>query len=253
MSGGSLVVSLAGVTHSYEGGGGVRDLTFDLRAGEVTGFVGHNGAGKSTTMRLIAGLLMPAQGRVLVAGAASPSQQQRRALSFMKENPAVTPELTVLEQLGFGASLRGLGRRQARDEAARVMERCDLTGIAKRLCGALSKGMVQRVGLAQALLGEPSVLLLDEPSAGMDPVQRRALRELVRELAVEGRAVFLSSHILSEVLAVCDRVLVLREGRLVADASAAALDSGSIERALQGEAALEEPHERQDPQDGADG
>lgn len=212
------LVEARGLGRTYDDVVAVRGLSFTVQRGEVVGFLGHNGAGKSTTMRMLAGALVPSEGQARIAGRDASSLEARRHVGFLPEMPPLTAELSVEEQLRFVAGLRGA----ARDDIDRALERCELTQQRRKLCGTLSRGTRQRVGLAQALLGDPAVLLLDEPTAGLDPRQVAGVRELVRELAAT-RAILLSTHILGEVTALCSRVLLLREGTLVLDRSLADL------------------------------
>lgn len=192
------------------------DVSFEVRRGEVLGFLGPNGAGKSTTMNILTGNLAPSRGRVWINGVDLLDEPKRakRALGYLPEHPPLYRELTVDEYLDYCARLHGLrgsALRQARDLAK---QRCGLTAVGKRLIGNLSKGYQQRTGLAQALVHEPPVLILDEPTVGLDPLQMREMRALIRELGRE-RALILSSHILPEVQATCDRVLIIHQGRIM--------------------------------------
>jgi ABC-2 type transport system ATP-binding protein len=192
----------------------VAGLSFALTRGEVVGLLGLNGAGKSTTLCLVAGALAPTAGCVLLEGAdlATAPHVLRARVGFLPEPPPLYPELTVDEFLGFAARLRGLDRRAARGAVARVRERCGLGEVGRRLIGQLSKGYRQRVGLAQAIVHDPPLVLLDEPTAGLDPAQCRETRDLVADLGRD-HAVLFSSHLLDEVERVCTRVEVLHHGR----------------------------------------
>lgn len=214
----SALLEAAALSRSYGEHVAVHDVTFRVAAGEVVGLLGHNGAGKSTTMRMLAGALRPSAGRATIHGHDSTTMEARRNLGWLPEVPPLTDELTVREQLAFAAGLRALPAA----EVARAIERCALQDVANRLNGTLSKGTKQRVGFAQALLGDPPVLLLDEPTAGMDPKQAAALRELVAALAPT-RAIVLSTHLLHEVTALCTRAVLMRAGRVVGDEPLAAL------------------------------
>lgn len=204
----------------------LENLDLSVRRGEIVGLLGPNGAGKSTTLRILSGTLPPHRGTVTVAGAdlfAAPRQARRR-LGYLPEIPPVYPEMTVAAYLRYCGELRGL-RRQALSRALeRALERCRLGPVRQRLIGNLSKGYVQRIGLAQAVLHEPEVLILDEPTVGLDPLQTREFRTLIRELG-EDRGIVFSSHILPEIRALCDRVLILRDGRTLFSGPVTAADS----------------------------
>ncbi len=201
----------------------VRGVDIELARGEVLGVLGPNGAGKTTTMQILTGALAPSAGTVAIGGhdLAREPRRAKRLLGYLPEQAPVYPELTVEEYLEFCARLRGAGRRAPLEE---VLERCALGALRRRLLGNLSRGQRQRVGIAQAIIHRPAVVVLDEPSTGLDPNQVREVRLLVRELGREG-AVILSTHVLPEVQEVCDRVLVLHEGAVVLDRRLEALDA----------------------------
>ncbi len=192
------------------------DVSFEVRRGEVLGFLGPNGAGKSTTMNILTGNLAPSRGRVWIDGVDLLDEPKRakRALGYLPEHPPLYRELTVDEYLQYCARLHGLRGAALRRALDLAKQRCGLTAVGKRLIGNLSKGYQQRAGLAQALIHEPPVLILDEPTVGLDPLQMREMRALIRELGREC-ALILSSHILPEVQATCDRVLIIHQGRIV--------------------------------------
>lgn len=210
-------VVACGLTKRFGDAIAVRDASFVLPRTGIVGLLGPNGAGKTTTIRMIAGVLAPDAGELFVAGASADREPAvvRARVGYLPESAPTYPELTVREYLGFRASLVGVSGAAARDAIARAMERCDVARFADRLCGLLSKGMQQRVGLAATLLGEPRVVILDEPSVGLDPGQTLAFRELVRELG-ESRLVLFSSHLLAEVESVCDQLVVIARGTVVA-------------------------------------
>ncbi|MCL6596992.1 MAG: ABC transporter ATP-binding protein [Firmicutes bacterium] len=192
------------------------DLTFEVRRGEVFGLLGPNGAGKTTAVRLLAGLTEPSGGAGWVLGLPLGDREARRRIGYMPELFRHPPWLTGREVLWAHARLAGIAVRAGRREIARVLAEVGLEARADERVGRYSKGMQQRLALAAALLGEPDVVLLDEPTSALDPVGRREVREHVREIRARGAAVILNSHLLSEVERVCDRVAVVRAGRVVA-------------------------------------
>jgi ABC-2 type transport system ATP-binding protein len=194
----------------------VDDVSFNVERGAVVGLLGPNGSGKSTLMRCLIGFFSPTAGRIRVNGVdvAERPIAARRQLGYLPEHVMLYPELTVRRYLGFVAGMKGLRGAKRRAAVSTALEQCGLADVASRHTGKLSKGYRQRVGLAQALLGDPELLVLDEPTVGLDPVQTVELRSLVRGLA--GRTVLLSTHILSEAAALCSQVVILKQGRLVA-------------------------------------
>lgn len=197
----------------------LREVSFSVARGEVVALLGINGAGKSTTLSIIAGALAPDAGEVLIDGAPTHADPRmlREHIGWVPENVPLWPELTVREALDACARLRNMPAPARRSACAREIERLQLQDVAQRLCGKLSLGLKRRVGLAQALLHEPDLLVLDEPGNGLDPVQAAQLRDLVKQLAPK-RGIILSSHVLAEVQAMCQRVLVLHAGTIQLDA-----------------------------------
>lgn len=200
----------------------VRDVSFQVAKGQVVGFLGPNGAGKSTTMRILAGFLTATGGKASIAGfdVFTDPIEVRRRIGYMPESCPLYPELRVEEYLKFRAGLKGLGWSARRKRIDYVVERCWLTDVRRQLVGTLSKGYRQRVGLADALLADPPVLILDEPTAGLDPAQIRETRKLIRELGNQ-HTMLLSTHILSEVEMTCDSVIIIYQGQVAADGSLA--------------------------------
>jgi ABC-2 type transport system ATP-binding protein len=195
----------------------IQGVSFTVTRGEIVGLLGPNGAGKSTTMRILTGFLPATHGTARVAGydVARESLEVRRRIGYMPENNPLYPEMRVREYLRYRARLKGLSRRRARQRVDVVLEQCGLTEVHRRLIGQLSKGYRQRVGLADALVHEPELVILDEPTIGLDPHQIRSVRRLIKSLA--GRhTVLLSTHILPEAEMICHRMLILCDGRVLA-------------------------------------
>ncbi|GAB3674924.1 ABC transporter ATP-binding protein [Salinisphaera aquimarina] len=211
-------LSAQGLVRDYAGRRAVDNVNVTLAAGEVLGVLGPNGAGKSTTLRMLAGTLAPGAGHVVIAGQdmGRHPQQAKRRLGYLPERPPLYAELTVDEYLGFCARLHGIARRERRAAIAAAKQDCGLADTGRRLIGSLSKGYQQRVGIAQAIVHRPEVLILDEPTAGLDPNQLRGVRELITRLA-SAHSVIISSHILSEIQAVANRVMIIHQGRVVFD------------------------------------
>jgi len=194
----------------------VQDISFNLARGQILGLLGPNGAGKSTTLRMLAGLLAPSAGRVWLLGAdlQQAPPRLRAALGYLPAQPPLYPELRVAEYLAFCARLRGLRGAAVAAAVARVCEQCGLSTVAKRVIGQLSRGYQQRVGIAQAIIHEPAVVILDEPTVGLDPVQIQEIRSLITALSAH-HALILSTHILPEAQALCSQVLIIKAGRAV--------------------------------------
>jgi ABC-2 type transport system ATP-binding protein len=193
----------------------VNDVSFTMQRGEVVGLLGPNGAGKTSTMQIISGNLAPSAGKVSIDGIDildNPKQAKER-LGYLPEQPPLYRELTVDEYLGFCAQLNRIPRNDSKAVVDRAKERCGLGDVGKRLIGNLSKGYQQRVGIAQAILHTPPLIILDEPTVGLDPIQILEIRDLIRELSAD-HSVILSTHILPEVQATCDRVLIINRGSI---------------------------------------
>jgi ABC-2 type transport system ATP-binding protein len=211
------VIEVQHVTKHYGRVTAVDDVSFRVERGEILGFLGPNGAGKTTTMRILTGYMPPTQGKALVAGfdvLEQPLEAKRRT-GYLPESPPLYPEMTVRQYLGFVAKLKGVAAPERKKRVAWAMERTRVADVADRHCGKLSKGYRQRVGLAQAILHNPDVLILDEPTAGLDPKQILETRDLIKGLAGE-HTVILSTHILPEVAQTCQRVVIINKGRVVA-------------------------------------
>ena len=215
------MIEVRDLTKTFGAVEAVRGISFRVEAGEIVGFLGPNGAGKTTTMRILAGIFPPTSGEVRIAGR-NPARDPlacRRAVGYFPEYAPFYPDLRVAGYLRFVARMKRLPRAERARAVAQVLAWCRLEGVAGRRVGTLSKGYRQRVGLAQALCGNPPILILDEPTIGLDPEQVVEIRDLVRALG-GSRTVFFSSHILSEVEALCERVIVVARGRLVGEGTA---------------------------------
>lgn len=192
----------------------VDNLSFDIKPGEVYGLIGPNGSGKSTTMKVVLGLMSPTKGDVKVFGYDSGDIRARNEIGFLPENPYFYKHLTGKETLKFYGKLCGFRGHELKDRIAELLELVDLESAANRRLGGYSKGMLQRIGLAQALIQRPRLVILDEPTAGVDPLGSRQIRDLILKLKNDGTTVFLCSHLLEQVQEVCDRVGIIFEGRM---------------------------------------
>lgn len=193
----------------------VDNLSLQVGAGEVYGLIGPNGSGKSTTMKVLLGLIAPTVGKASIFGIDSGDTASRNAVGFLPENPYFYKYLTGAETLKFYGKLCGLSRRKIKERTAELLALVDLEGASDRRLGGYSKGMLQRIGLAQALVGDPQLVVLDEPTAGVDPAGSRKIRDLILEFKRRGISVILSSHLLTQVQEVCDRVGIIFNGKLV--------------------------------------
>ncbi len=211
------MIQVDNLTKRYGPVEAIRDVSFNVEKGRIVGFLGPNGAGKSTTMKILACFMPASGGTARVAGydVFSQSLEVRRRIGYLPENAPLYTDLSVAAFLDFVAEIKGIERAARRGRVADVMDRCFITDMQNRLIGKLSKGYRQRVGLAQALLGDPEVLILDEPTIGLDPAQIAEIRALIRSLAGQ-HTVILSTHILPEVSMVCDGVIIINRGRIVA-------------------------------------
>jgi len=211
------MIEVEGLTKVYGNKAAIDNLTFTVQKGEVVGFLGPNGAGKTTTMRVLSCYMPPTSGTARVGGYDIRTQalDVRRRIGYLPEHVPLYTDLTVTQYLNFVAEAKGLSRLTRRQRVGEAIERCLLQDARGRIIGKLSKGYRQRVGLAQALLGDPPILILDEPTIGLDPKQIIEIRSLIRDMQGE-RTVILSTHILPEVSMVCQRVIIINEGRIVA-------------------------------------
>jgi ABC-2 type transport system ATP-binding protein len=193
----------------------VKDISFQVERGDIFGFLGPNGAGKTTTIKVLTGLIAPTRGRAELFGAEVPNRKMRARIGFLPENPYVYPYLTPSEFVVLCARLSGLGPAAARDRSRQVLAQLGVAYAADRPVRRLSKGMLQRTGLAAALVADPELLILDEPMSGLDPVGRKEVRDLIVDERRRGRTIFFSTHILNDVESLCDRVAILRRGEVV--------------------------------------
>lgn len=225
------MISVSRLTKYYADNPAIYNVSFEVDRGQVVGFLGPNGAGKSTTMRILAGYLTATSGRASIAGLDvfwEPVEVRRR-IGYMPENCPLYGEMRVAEYLHFRAGIKGLHGKQRRQRLQYVLERCWLNEVRRQLIGTLSKGFRQRVGLADALLADPPVLILDEPTAGLDPTQIRESRKLIRELSAK-HTILLSTHILPEVEMTCDHVIIINRGQVAASGSLSDLARRAEER-----------------------
>ena len=227
------MIEVSHLTKTYGRHLAVDDVSFAVEDGQICGLLGPNGAGKSTIMNILTGYLSATGGLVTVAGHPLPDEADaaKACVGYLPEQPPLYPEMTVEEYLLFAAELKGVKRADRKEQVRKAAHRAGLDNVMPRLIRSLSKGYRQRVGIAQALLGSPKLIILDEPTVGLDPAQVVEIRKLIRELG-KAHTVILSSHILSEVQAVCQQVLILSKGKLAA--------SGTLEELTAGDRSLEE-------------
>ena len=247
------MIEVSHLTKKYGGHLAVDDVSFTVEDGQIYGLLGPNGAGKSTIMNILTGYLSATSGQVTVAGHPLPEEadEAKACVGYLPEQPPLYPEMTVGEYLNFVAELKKVPRAQRKEQVLRAARRTGLEKVLPRLIRSLSKGYKQRVGIAQALLGSPKIIILDEPTVGLDPAQVIEMRKLIRELG-KAHTVILPSHILSEVQAVCQQVLILSKGKLAASGTLQELtaDGRSLEEvflALTG--AQTDPEEEEEPHD----
>src|SRR5918995_652935 len=217
-SGSNSMIRIENLVKTFGPKRAVDGVSFNVERGEVLGFLGPNGAGKSTTMRMITGFMPPTSGKVTVGGhdVAESPLEAKRLIGYLPENAASYPDMTVHGFLEFAAELRGLSGSRKKQAVARVVERCFLEGVLRQSIDTLSKGYKHRTCLAQALIHDPEVLIMDEPTDGLDPNQKHEVRNLIRELGKD-KAIIFSTHILEEVDAACTRAIIIDRGRIVAN------------------------------------
>ena len=228
------MIRVENLTKKYAGGEAVRGISFSVEKGEVVGFLGPNGAGKSTTMKILTGFLPATDGQIEVAGAKLPEESLlvRQRIGYMPENVPLYPEMRVEEFLEYRGRLKRVARKEITERVGLVLDQCGLSDVRKKIIGTLSKGFRQRVGLADALIHNPPLLILDEPTAGLDPHQIRSFRELIKDLGRD-RTILLSTHILSEVEMVCGRAIIINRGKIEASDTLANLAKRVQSGALQ--------------------
>jgi ABC-2 type transport system ATP-binding protein len=211
------MIEVENFSKNYAGFRAVQNISFHVNKGEIVGFLGPNGAGKSTTMKVLAGYLPPTDGRISIAGydVVTDSIEVRKRIGYMPENVPLYTDMRVHEFLRFRAELKRVPRRKIRERVEYVIDRCSLADVRNKIIGTLSKGYRQRVGLADAMVNDPDLLILDEPTIGLDPNQIRSVRDLIRDLGKD-HTILLSTHILSEVELTCNRVLVINRGKIEA-------------------------------------
>src|SRR5688572_14454322 len=212
------MIEVRNLTKAYPGAQALNDVTFSIAKGEIVGFLGPNGAGKSTTMKILTGFIPPTSGSATVAGfdVVKQSLEVRRRVGYLPENNPLYTEMRVQEYISFRATLRQVPSKRRAAAVDSALERCGLGDVRHRIVGHLSKGYRQRIGVADAIVHDPEIVILDEPTIGLDPNQIRHIRKVIRELGRE-RTVILSTHILSEVEKMCSRVLIINRGKLVTD------------------------------------
>jgi ABC-2 type transport system ATP-binding protein len=225
-----ITLSARHLTRSFGKKQVVHDVTLELKRGEVLGLLGHNGAGKTTTLQMLAGCLLPDSGEIEICGINLSRQplSAKKHLGYLPETPPLYREFTVDDYLIFTVQLRGMKRSEAIGALAQAVQCCGLETVRKKIIGTLSKGYQQRVGIAQAIIHRPAVIVLDEPTVGLDPAQIRDIRTMIRELGNSG-SVIISTHLLGEVESLCDRVEIMRHGRLIySDTRSRMQERGSI-------------------------
>ena len=211
------MIEVENLTRYYGTRRAINNLSFQIEKGEVVGFLGPNGAGKSTTMNIISCILSASSGSVKINGfdTFEQSLEIRKVIGYLPETPPLYPDMVVTDYLNFSAGIRGVDAKKTTAAVQRVLEKCSLKDVGHRIIGRLSKGYQQRVGLAQAMVHDPEILILDEPTIGLDPIQIIEIRKLIQELAAE-HTIILSSHILPEITQICKRVIIINEGEIAA-------------------------------------
>ncbi|MCF6210288.1 MAG: ABC transporter ATP-binding protein [Gammaproteobacteria bacterium] len=225
------MINVENLTKDYGGYRALDDISFSVEKGEILGFLGPNGAGKTTTMRILTCYSPPTKGKVMVAGydCFEDSLNVRRKIGYLPERVPLYEDMRVDEYLIFVAKIKGMSSRDTKHKVSQIMGDCGLGDVSKKMISSISRGYRQRVGIAQALVNDPEVLVLDEPTVGLDPKQIKEIRNLIKELAGK-HTVILSTHILPEVSLLCSRVIIINEGKLIAVDTPENLTSGSVSR-----------------------
>ena len=225
------LLSVQNLSHSFDGHKAIENINFEICRGEVVALLGANGAGKSTTLNCITGNISPDQGEITICGNSLLQQPNaaKRNLGYLPDTPPLYRELTVYEFLYFAARIHAVNKNEIKNNIQSILEVCSLESVGKKLIGNLSKGYKQRVGIAQAIIHNPALVILDEPTVGLDPVQMQDIRELLDKLS-KNHSVLLSTHLLNEAETTCDRVLIIDQGNLLLDQSIAKLSQSSGKR-----------------------
>ncbi|HSF88631.1 MAG TPA: ATP-binding cassette domain-containing protein [Saprospiraceae bacterium] len=217
-------ILIEGLSKAYENQKAVDNISFEVRTGEIVGFLGPNGAGKTTTMKMITQFISPDSGRITIGGKVIAKENIRGSIGYLPENNPLYEDMPVMDYLAFCGQLQGIRKNQLDQRVREMIVMCGLNEEKHKKIGELSKGYRQRVGLAQAMIHDPAILILDEPTTGLDPNQRVEIRELIKRLGMH-KSVILSTHILPEVEATCDRILIINKGQIVANGTAETLRS----------------------------
>jgi ABC-2 type transport system ATP-binding protein len=224
-------IMIEGLTKSYGSEIAVDNISFEVRTGEIVGFLGPNGAGKTTTMKMITQYLNPDSGKITIGGKSASQNNMRGSIGYLPEHNPLYDEMPIIDYLEFCGQLQGIPKGQLDQRVREMVVMCGLNDEKHKKIGELSKGYKQRVGLAQAMIHDPAILILDEPTTGLDPNQRVEIRELIRKLGVH-KSVILSTHILPEVEATCDRILIINKGKIVANGTPESLRNASSGKGL---------------------